>query len=92
MSPAEERAEREGLAVVNPVLHELMVAASGNPITVSTTDGTPVLLRLATVDEFIEENARAIAGLPEGARPDPVTRARAAKLVAPIPLGTEAQR
>lgn len=87
MTPAEERAERDGMPVVNPTLHELIRAASGNPIVVSTTDGTGVLLRLATVDEFIEVNHRAIAAMPEDARPDPVTRERAAELVRPLDLG-----
>lgn len=85
MTPAEERAEREGMPVVNPILHELITAASGHPIIVSTTDGTEVLLRLATVDEFIEVNHRAVAEMPEFARPDPVTRERAAELVRPLP-------
>ncbi len=84
-SPAEQRAEREGMPVVNVILHELITAASGHPVVVSTTDGTEVLLRLATVDEFMAVNHRAIAAMTEGARPEPVTRERAAELVRPLP-------
>ncbi|WP_033288287.1 hypothetical protein [Amycolatopsis jejuensis] len=83
-SLAEERAAREGMPVVNCVLHELFTAAAGDPIVVSTVDGKPVLLRLATADEFIEQNAAALASLPEHLRPEPVTRARAEDLVKPF--------
>lgn len=33
--------------------HDLLRAATGNPIIVDTVDGSPVLLRLPTVDEFL---------------------------------------
>ena len=87
MTPAEERAEREGLPVINPVPHELLSAASGHPIIVTTTDGNPVLLRLPTVDEFVAANLAAVASLPEFCRPAPVSRESAEYLVRPLDLG-----
>lgn len=86
MSLADERAEREGLPVVNCVLHELLTAAAGNSIIVTTVDGAEVLLRLATADEFIAANHAAIAKLPKGLRPQPVTRERAEDLVKPFDI------
>lgn len=83
-SPAEERADREGMRVVRCLPHELIRAATGNPIVVSTADGEEVLLRLATVDEFIDINRQALATLPEDFRPAPVTREKAEELVRPM--------
>lgn len=38
--------------------HELLTAASGRPITVSTADSTEVVLRIPTADEYREMNQR----------------------------------
>lgn len=85
-TPAEQRAEREGMRVVRCLPHELIRAATGHPIVVSTAEGEEVLLRLATVDEFIDINRQALDTLPEGFRPAPVTREKAEELVRPMEL------
>jgi hypothetical protein len=86
LSPAEQRAIREGLPIVPAVVHELMTAASGNPIIVRTLAGDEVLLRLPTVGELMQFNRDALASLPEAIRPEPMSRARAEELSAPLQL------
>lgn len=52
LSPAEERAVREGLDVVLLLPMEAMRIVAGNPNIVRTSHGTEVLVRLYTADEF----------------------------------------
>lgn len=54
------------------VPRELLIAASGRPITVSTPDGTEVVLRIPTAEEFRAANHRARETLANlGAEPPP---------------------
>lgn len=71
------------------IAHELLRAAAGHPITVSTVDGQEVVLRLPTVEEFravLERGQRwhAEHGL---SAPPPPSDERIADLVAPLRLG-----
>lgn len=54
MTPAEERAAREGLPVVRLVPLEAARVAAGNPLIIRLADGQEVLVRLYTVDEFLD--------------------------------------
>lgn len=83
--PGAEKVEA-ATPVVLAVQFELLSAARGSVVPLSTTDGTPVVLRLPTVDEALAMNARALeylakSGLPI---PRPMTRALAESLVSPI--------
>lgn len=86
-SPAEDRAAADGLPVVAVIAHELLRAATGNPIIVSTVDGGRVLLRLMTADEVLAAQAAAVETLPADIRPPLMSRARAADLAAPLRAG-----
>lgn len=86
-SPAEDHAERDGLPVVAVATYELISAATGHPIVVTTMDGARVLLRLLTPEEAIEQQQAALMTLPEEFRPPVMTRARAAEIVAPLAGG-----
>jgi hypothetical protein len=71
------------------IVHELMRAATGNPITVRTLDGGDVILRLATVDELLRFDQEARASLVEkGIDLDHprMSRDRAEELCAPLNL------
>jgi hypothetical protein len=63
---------------------ELLRAATGNPINVSTLDGRAVELRLPTVEEFTEMVVRARAGVPADQLPPMPTVAEIENLVAPL--------
>jgi hypothetical protein len=86
-SPAEDRAAADGLPVVAVIAHELLRAATGNPIIVTTVDGDRVLLRLQTTDEVLAAQAAARETIPEFCRPPLMSRARAADLAAPLRAG-----
>ena len=80
MSPAEERAEREGLAVVRLIPHEALRIAQGNPMIVALADGTEALVRLFTAEEFLA--VQSAAADKYGATR--ITLARAEALVRPL--------
>jgi hypothetical protein len=84
MSPAEERAEREGLPVLAVPTFDLVNAALGHPMIEKLLDGTEVLLRLATVDEVLEFQRSALETMPAGHRPPLMSRQQAAELVVPL--------
>lgn len=71
------------------IAHELLRAASGHPITVSTPDGQEVLLRLPTVEEFKAAVERGQRWHEEHGLsvPPPPSDERIADLVAPLQLG-----
>lgn len=80
-----QHAERLGIQQVAVTSHELISAITGDPIMTSTMDGTKVLLRLMSADEFMQANRRAIAELfPGGGGPEPCTRAQAERLTTPL--------
>jgi hypothetical protein len=84
-SPAEQRAAREGLAVLALITFDLVNVAQGHPMIVQTVDGTEMLLRLATADEVLEFQRAAIEKLPEYCRRPPLmSRFRAQDLVTPL--------
>lgn len=71
------------------IVHELMRAATGNPITVRSLDGQDVVLRLATVDEtlrFEREARAAVAALGVDISHPGMSRERAEELCAPLNL------
>lgn len=82
----------DGMAQIEvPVIvHELMTAATGNPITVRTISGDDVLLRLATADELLRfnresrERVETLIGEPVSA--PPLSRTRAEELCTPLVL------
>ena len=53
MTPAEERAERDGLPVVLMIPFELMRVAAGNPMITRTASGDEVLVRIPTPSELL---------------------------------------
>lgn len=70
------------------VPRELLIAASGRPITVSTPDGTEVVLRIPTAEEFREANRRGremVAGLGVDP-PPPASDALIADIIKPLPI------
>lgn len=78
------------MSEVPVIVHELMRAATGNPITVRTLDGDDVVLRLATADELLRFEQEARASLAErGIVVDhpSMSRDRAEELCAPLSLG-----
>lgn len=71
------------------IVHELLRAATGNPITVRTLDGQDLLLRLATPDEllrFERESRDEIAALGVPFDGPGMSRERAEELCAPLDL------
>ena len=87
-SHAEQRAERDGLAVVAVLTPELVNVAQGHPMIVRTLDGTEVLLRLMTPVEVqaAERDARdslTALGIPYNT--ELMSEERAAELVRPLP-------
>lgn len=69
--------------------HELLRAATGHPITVSTPDGQEVVLRLPTVEEFRAAIERGQRWHEEHnlSAPPPPSDERIAELVQPLALG-----
>lgn len=72
--------------VVAALTYELIRAAQGHTLRVRTLDGRDVLLRLATVDEALDSQRRALDGYRASghAVPEAMSRERAAELVRPI--------
>lgn len=83
-TPAEQRAADRNLPVVAVPTFDLMRAASGHPMIVTTLDGSEVLLRLMTADEALEAQRDAVATLPAEIRPPLMSRSQAEGLVRPI--------
>jgi hypothetical protein len=88
MTPAEERAEREGLPVVLMIAHDLLRVASGHPMIVSTVGGGEALVRLPSPEELLELSERAgrhlaAKGLPRGPG---MSRVQAEELAQPLAL------
>jgi len=75
---------QEDLRQVLAIPFELMRAASGHPITVTTLDGEEVCLRIPTVGEMTVLLQRAHAAVPEGPPFPPL--AEIERLVAPLPI------
>jgi hypothetical protein len=82
LTPAEERAVREGLPVVRLLLHDAMSVVSGHPLITTMADGGEALVRLFTPDEFLAEQ-HAVADKYGAPR---VTYARAVDLTRPLEL------
>lgn len=81
-TPAEEKAERDGLRVVAVPTLELVRVAQGHPLIVGTLDGEEVLLRLPTPDEVMNFHIAACATV--GVEPS-LTRCQAEGIVRPMP-------
>lgn len=73
MSPAEERAERENLPVVLLLPIEAGRVLHGNPLIARLSDGSEVLVRLMTADEFVTRQHAAAAEY--GTEPIPLAMA-----------------
>ena len=80
MTPAEERAARDGLTVVLLIPFEARRVAAGNPLIVRTLDGSEVLVRLFTAEEFLDVQHAAA----EEHDTEKISLARAAELVRPL--------
>ena len=81
MTPAEERAQREGLQVVAMTNFDLLRICSGHPMICSTVDGREVLVRLLTADELLAEHEKSCRkyGIEQS-----LTRSKAVALTSPI--------
>lgn len=80
MSPAEERAAREGLPVVRLIPHEAMRIAEGNAMICELQGGGKALVRLFTAAEFLV--VQHAAAQEYGA--EKISLARAEQLVRPL--------
>lgn len=86
MSPAEEKAAREGLPVIRLLPHDALRVLEGHALIVSTADGGEALVRLYTADEWLPlqhatvDALSAKMGHPVGEK---VSRARAEELCRP---------
>ena len=76
---------QEDLPQVLATPFEMMRAASGHPITVSTLDGAEVCLRIPTADELAAKIAEAQAGMQDGG-PGMPSRAEIERFIAPLPI------
>lgn len=87
-TPAEQHAQEENLTQVLVTPFELVRAACGNPIIVGIQGGGEVLLRIPTVDEYIEIQHKAAAELTaQGVHDVPrIGRLIAEQLVKPMSL------
>jgi hypothetical protein len=83
VSPAEERAVRQGLPIVLAIPFELLRVACGHPMIFGTADGGEACVRLFTADEFMAEQ-HASADRHGTQR---VSRERAEELTRPLPDG-----
>lgn len=89
LSLAEQRANERGLPVLALPTFDLIHAAQGHPMIVSTLDGTEMLLRLMTAEEARDTQWAAAEAVADqtGVEPVMITLDRAAELVRPIPGG-----
>jgi hypothetical protein len=83
-TPAEQRAAEQNLPVVAVPTFDLLRAASGHPLIVTTLDGHEILLRLMTPDEVLAAQRASVEKLPAGTRPPLMSRRRAEELVCPL--------
>jgi hypothetical protein len=81
MTPAEERAAREGFPVVLLTNFELLRICAGNPMVTSTLDGNEVLVRIPTADELLDIH---VASCRKYSVEPSMTRAQAESLTQPI--------
>lgn len=89
LSPAEERAQREGFPVVRLIAHEAIRIAQGHPMVLELAhaNGTygQVLVQLHDADSLVGAVARAQATMPADIRPEPLTGLRALELTRALP-------
>lgn len=83
-TPAEDRAEFEGLMVIPVTAFELIRIAEGNPMIMRAFDGTEVLLRLPTPDEAVDLQRRAAESL--GVRSPAPDSAAVRRLAEPLSI------
>ena len=83
MSPAEERAIREGLPIVRLLAHDALAVLEGRAMMVGLADGTECLVRLYTAEEWLPLQ-HAVADKHGAPR---VSMARAVELTRPLNLG-----
>lgn len=86
VTPAEERAVRDGLPVVLALPFDLLRLAGGNPMILSTVDGSEVLVRLMTADELMESHLASLRSMSDAGIPAPpaMSRDRAVDLTRPL--------
>ena len=85
LTPAEERAAREGLPVVLLIPFDCINVAQGHPMIVRTVNSGEALVRLYTADELLAANDRALAAIgEENVGVPPMTREQAEDLTRPI--------
>lgn len=90
MSPAEEKAAREGLPVIPLLPHDALSVLQGYALIVSMAGGGEALVRLYTADEWLPlqhatvDALTAKMGHPVGEK---VSRARAEELCRPLAMG-----
>jgi hypothetical protein len=63
MESVEQYGKRKGMTVLACTTHDLLSAVTGRPIVVSAADGTEMVLRLMTPDEFQAANRAAVDSL-----------------------------
>jgi hypothetical protein len=80
LTPAEQRAQREGMPVVLLVPFECLHIAAGNPMITRLQDGREALVRLFTEDEFYAAHLAAC----EGTGTPPSTYEAVAHIARPI--------
>lgn len=82
MESVEQYGRRKGMNTLACTTHDLLSAVTGRPIVVTTADGTELVLRLMTSDEFLAANRAAVDNL--GGHVAYCTRSEAERVTEPL--------